>query len=133
MEMEERQKYRELELELKKMELEERKMQRQERQREREIELRKMELEHRIGLAASQPTFDVSKHIRFVPPFQEKEVDIFLHFEKIAKNLKWPKEHWTLLLQSVLTGKARDIYTQLSVGQSSSYETVKIAFSNRMN
>ena len=49
----------------------------------------------------------------------------FLHFEKIAQNLKWPKEHWTLLLQSVLIGKARDVYTQLSVGQSSSYETVK--------
>ena len=48
-----------------------------------------------------------------------------MHFEKIANNLKWPKEHWILLLQSVLTGKARAIYTQLSVGQSSSYETVK--------
>ena len=40
--------------------------------------------------------FDVTKHIRLVPPFQEKEVDkYFLHFEKVAENLKWPKEHWT--------------------------------------
>ena len=47
--------------------------------------------------------FDVTKHIRLVPPFQEKEVDkYFLHFEKVAENLNWPKEHWTLLLQSVL-------------------------------
>ena len=53
--------------------------------------------------------FDVTKHIRFVPPFQEKEVDkYFLHFEKVAENLKWPKEHWNLLLQSVVTGKARE-------------------------
>ena len=39
--------------------------------------------------------------------------------------MKRPKENWTLLLQSVLIGKARDVYTQLSVKQSSSYETVK--------
>ena len=38
--------------------------------------------------------FDVTKHIRLVPPFQEKEVDkYFLHFEKVAENLNWPKEH----------------------------------------
>ena len=70
--------------------------------------------------------FDVTKHIRLVPPFQEKEVDkYFLHFEKVAENLKWPKEHWTLLLQSVVIGKAREIYTQLPLDQSSDYDTVK--------
>ena len=72
----------ERELELKKMEREERQKEREleERKMEREIELRKMELEHKIALAASQPTFNVSKHIRFVPPFQEKEVDTFFAF-----------------------------------------------------
>ena len=70
--------------------------------------------------------FDVTKHIRLVPPFQEKEVDkYFLHFEKVAENLNWPKEHWTLPLQSVLIGKAREIYIQLGVEQSHHYETVK--------
>ena len=71
-------------------------------------------------------TFDVTKHIKLVPPCQEKEVDkYFLHFEKVAENLNWPKEHWTLLLQSVLIGKAREIYTQLGVERSRHYETVK--------
>ena len=70
--------------------------------------------------------FDVTKHIRHVPPFQEKEVDKhFLHFEKVAENLKLPKEHWTLLLQSVVIGKARGIYTQLSLEQSSDHDKVK--------
>ena len=70
--------------------------------------------------------FDLAKHIRRVPPFQEKEVDkYFLHFEKVTENLNWPKEHWTLLLQSVLIGKAREIYTQLDVEQNHHYETVK--------
>ena len=58
--------------------------------------------------------FDVTKHIRLVPPFQEKEVDkYFLHFEKVCRKLKLAKKHWTLLLQSVLIGKAREIYIQL--------------------
>ena len=70
--------------------------------------------------------FDITTHIRLVPPFQEKEVDkYFLHFEKVAENLNWPKEHWTLLLQSVLIGKACEIYTQLAVEQIHHYETVK--------
>ena len=70
--------------------------------------------------------FDVTKHIRLVPPFQEKEVDkYFLHFERVAENLNWPKEHWTLLLQSVLVGRAREIYIELGVEQSHHYETVK--------
>ena len=74
----------------------------------------------------SGKSFDVTKHIRLVPPFQEKEVDkYFLHFEKVAENLKWPREHWTLLLQSVVIGKAREIYTQLSLEQSSDYDKVK--------
>ena len=70
--------------------------------------------------------FDLTKHIRLVPPFQEKEVDkYFLHFEKVAETLKCPKEHWTLLLQSVVICKAREIYTQLSLEQSSDFDKVK--------
>ena len=69
--------------------------------------------------------FDVTKHILQVSPFQEKEVNkYFLHFEKVAENLKWPKEHWSLLLQSVVIGKARELYTQLSFQQSSDYDNV---------
>ena len=40
--------------------------------------------------------------------------------------LKWPKER-VLLLQSVLVGKAKEIYGSLSVEQSSNYEHVKEA------
>ena len=95
-----------------------------------ELKMKELELE---GKSKSQPLpldsgifFDVTKHIRLVPPFQEKEVDkYFLHFEKVAENLKWPREHWTLLLQSVVIGKAREIYTQLSLEQSSDYDKVK--------
>ena len=108
----------------------EREREREEREKERESQLRMREIE--MQERANQPkqkieyNFDVTKHIRLVPPFQEKEVDkYFLHFEKVAENLNWPKEHWTLLLQSVLIGKAREIYIQLGVEQSHHYETVK--------
>ena len=61
-----------------------------------------------------------------VPSFQEQDVDkYFLHFEKVVENLKWPKENWPLLLQSILIGKASKIYTQLLVEQASNYDSIK--------
>ena len=123
-----------LAMEKENLEMEERiqkeKIEQAEKEKERQYNLRMKELEMQ-DKAKTKPLdlgthFDVTKHIRLVPPFQEKEVDkYFLHFEKVAENLKWPKEHWTLLLQSVVIGKAREIYTQLSLEQSSDYDKVK--------
>ena len=137
-EREEREKEREREREERENERErereerekEREREREEREKEREFQLKMREIEMQERANQSKQkieyNFDVTKHIRLVPPFQEKEVDkYFLHFEKVAENLNWPKEHWTLLLQSVLIGKAREIYIQLSVEQSHHYETVK--------
>ena len=121
LELQDKEREREAQLKLKEMEL---------RERELAIQLKMKELE---VAAASPPTptrepagLDVSKYVRFVPPFQEKEVDkYFLHFEKVASSLLWPKEMWTLLLQSSLLGKAHEAYSALSVDQSSDYDTVK--------
>ena len=128
-EWKEREKERERESE-REREREEREREREERGEREKIRERMREIE--MQERANQPmqkieyNFDVTKRIRLVPPFQEKEVDkYFLHFEKVAEDLNWPKEHWTLLLQSVLIGKAREIYTQLDVEQSHHYETVK--------
>ena len=104
------------------------------REKELTIQLKLRELESRpvspLPTSATAPTagFDVSKHIRLVPPFQEKELDkYFVHFEKIANSLEWPQEVWTLLLQSVLTGKAREIYSALPVEKSAQYKEVRQA------
>ena len=118
-----------------------REMEEKERERQERIEIEKEMLEFQLKMKElelqdknkpktlpldTSKTFDVTKHIRLILPFQEKEVDkYFLHFEKVAENLKWPKEHWTLLLQSIVIGKARKIYTQLSLKQSSNYDKVK--------
>ena len=41
------------------------------------------------------------------------------HFEEVEENLKWLKEHWTLLkLQSFVIGKAREVHldkTQINI------------------
>ena len=134
LEMEEREKEKERQIQRERLEMEERiqkeKLEQAEKEKERQYNLRMKELEMQ-DRAKTKPLnlgthFDVTKHIRLVPPFQEKEVDkYFLHFEKVAENLKWPKEHWTLLLQSVVIGKAREMYTQLSLEQSSDYDKVK--------
>ena len=95
-----------------------------------EYEMKQLELQANLGsdpsVEKSSVKFDVTKHIKFVPPFQQADVDkYFLHFEKVAGNLKWPKEYWVMLLQSVLVGKAREIYIQLGVEQAANYDTVK--------
>ena len=41
--------------------------------------------------------------------------------------MKWPKESWTFLLQSVFIGKGRDIYASLSIEQCQNYDVVKKA------
>ena len=128
LEMEEREKEKQREMEREKLEQQER-IEIEKEKLHFELKMKELELE---GKSKSKPlpldsgkSFDVTKHIRLVPPFQEKEVDkYFLHFEKVAENLKWPREHWTLLLQSVVIGKAREIYTQLSLEQSSDYDKV---------
>ena len=123
LEREERMQKEKLAMEKQKLEMEEKEKERQYNLRMKEIEMQDKVNTKPLDLGTH---FDVTKHIRLVPPFQEKEVDkYFLHFEKVAENLKWPKEHWTLLLPSVVIGKAREIYTQLSLEQSSDYGKVK--------
>ena len=87
--LQDRERERESQLRLKELEI---------RQKELSVQLQMRELETPPAVAprptgTSTPQFDISKHIRFVPPFQEKEVDkYFLHYEKIAMSLEWPRE-----------------------------------------
>ena len=95
---------------------------------EAKVQMEKDKLEKQGSSGASSHSgFDATKNIRLVPKFEEKEVDkYFLHFEKIAESLKWPKESWTLLLQSVFVGKAREICSSLSIEQCQNYDAVKM-------
>ena len=76
------------------------------------VQLKTKELELDTTTSGTSEQFNVTRHIRFVPLFQETEPDkYFLHFEKTATSLSWPKKTWTLLLQSVLVGKAQEAYS----------------------
>ena len=104
---------------------EEKEKERQERERERQIQIQEREKERQFELEklklqqSNHPTgqsFDVIKNFQAVSSFQEDDVNMFfLHFEKLATNLNWPKDHWTILLQKAFVGKAREVFAQLSV------------------
>ncbi|KAJ8021800.1 hypothetical protein HOLleu_39097 [Holothuria leucospilota] len=111
-------------------EKEEREMQRE--AREHEFRLKQLELgvikasDPKIGLDTGG--FDVSKHVKFVPKFQEDNVEKFFnHFEKLGEQLKWPRDKWSILIQSNFTGKAQEVYSALSIEDSMDYDKVKKA------
>ncbi len=132
--MKERAVEREHQLGMRRMELEFEK-----EREERAFQIKKLELELAAKTVevsqanvqhanAVEPVFDVHRNMRLVPPFSEKEVDkYFYHFESVALSMKWPKSFWTLLLQCVFTGKAREVYSALSLEQSGEYDVVKSA------
>ncbi|XP_063963929.1 uncharacterized protein LOC135156194 [Lytechinus pictus] len=113
------------------------------RLKELELEIAKVELEReqvvlrrehenareREEIRQVKSDFDVAKHVRMVPVFQEgEEIEkYFFHFEKVAVSLSWPQEKWSHLLQSQLKGKARDAYSALSVDDAGRYDVVKAA------
>uniref|UniRef100_UPI00358F8B9D capping protein inhibiting regulator of actin dynamics-like n=1 Tax=Myxine glutinosa TaxID=7769 RepID=UPI00358F8B9D len=122
-----------------------RELEAEERKAERELKERDMELRQEIkfkelelmrergeapplltGSTPNQKTWDVGRHVRLVLPFSEKEVaKFFPHFEKVARQLNWPEEAWTILVQSVLVGKAQEIYSALPMDQCADYEVLK--------
>ncbi|KAK3085547.1 hypothetical protein FSP39_005150 [Pinctada imbricata] len=131
-EREEKERQFEKEEKIRQFEREKEEREKQERMHEKELqfELEKLKLEKS---AKENPVpspvkseFDAAKNIRLVPKFQEKSVDkYFPRFEKIAANLKWPRDFWPTLLQSVLIGKAAEVYSALSIAESSDFDKVK--------
>ena len=135
LEYEDREKERERQERIQKEEREER-MQREQIEKDERMHREKLDFElQKLKLEKGQENpvpshvkseFDAAKNIRLVPKFQEKSVDkYFPQFEKIAANLKWPREFWPTLLQSVLIGKAAEVYSALSLAESSDYDKVK--------
>ena len=101
--------YKSIQLKLKELEIWEIELAIEYKAKEIELEKAKSKVATPVD---TETVVDVGKHFRFVPPFQEVEVDkYYMHFEKIAASLKWPEEIWTVLLQSVLIGKARDLFS----------------------
>ncbi|KAK0152465.1 hypothetical protein N1851_006016 [Merluccius polli] len=110
------------------LKLQELKVQAREQELASQLEIAKLQLEaKKDGVDIPlRPSFDVARHIKLVPQFVEKDVDrYFIHFERVATSLSWPRYAWPLLLQCVLVGRAQQVYSSLSVDQSADYEGVK--------
>ncbi len=66
--------------------------------------------------------FDPSKPIKLVPPVRESEVDAyFIAFERIAAKLIWPRDMWALMMQCSLMGKMQEVYSALPIDDSLNY------------
>ena len=87
----------------------------------RELELKTEREKHDLELKAEQEKalLEAEKD----PAAREHE----LKMASLGKHLPSDKARWVLLLQSVLVGKAQEIYGSLSVEHSSNYEQVKEA------
>merc|ERR1711911_194656 len=110
------------------MEMENKRMEMEMESKER-IEIERLRTQHSAPQQIrDNDRFDPARNIRLVPKFIERSVEkYFPQFEKVAENLNWPRQAWTTLLQSVLVGKAAEVYSAMSVTDSSDYEKVKTA------
>ena len=94
---------------------------------QQETRLREVDLVRR-GREGSHESFEVTKQARLVPKFEEANVDeYFAHFERTTLNLGWPRKCWSMLLQTVLTGKAQKAYATLPTENCADYELLKAA------
>ncbi|XP_061744139.1 uncharacterized protein LOC133543542 [Nerophis ophidion] len=66
--------------------------------------------------------------VKYVPKFDERDPDVFFSlFEQMASDKKWSEEDRTVLLQTVLVGRAREAYLALTPVDRHKYAEVKKA------
>ena len=83
-----------------------------------------------VGHTEDTDSFRMSSAIKFVPKFQEQDLEQFLfNFEKSMEIYNFPKDKWTALIHTKLTGKASKVFSALSIEQCKDYDVVKAAFS----
>lgn len=59
---------------------------------------------------------DLVSNLRWVPRFSEKDPEIFISlFERVARCFGWPDVDNMVMLACVMTGKAQEVYSALSV------------------
>src|SRR6218665_106397 len=80
------------------------------------------------GHTEDTDSFRMSSAIKFVPKFQEQDLEKFLlNFEKSMEIHNFPKDKWTALIHTKLTGKASKVFSTLSTEQCKNYDIVKAA------
>src|ERR1043165_753399 len=100
-----------------------------EKQRQYELELKRIEAkvlnpspEH------DKDVFRMASAVKFVPKFDEANIEhYFVSFEKAMTIHKFPRDKWTALLHPQLTGKAQQVFSELSLEGCQDYDTLKQA------
>ena len=98
-----------------------------------ELELKSLELQHQSGtVSAGTPAqrvdFRIIDAARMVPKFDSSDLENYLlSFERICAVNSWPKQHWSAILQTQLTGKALKVFAELSEQDCSNYDVLKKA------
>ena len=93
------------------------------------LKIRKLQLASATPIPTTICTeFDVSKQIHLLPHSRWlKLIRTSYISKKITSSLEWLRNIWTLLRQSLLLGKAQEVYSALLVDHSSDYDVLKSA------
>ena len=110
-------------------------MEEKERERRHQLELKRLELEARRRQEETSVPHDNPKaKIPNLPKFIDgkDELDSYLlRFERFAKTHKWDKSTWASSLSALLTGNALQVYGRLSDEAARDYDTLKKALYRR--
>ena len=111
------------------MELEKLEMDDKEKARQHEINLKRLDQNLPVVTDPIQNDgFRLSGAIKFVPPFDDVDMTQFLNaFEKAMAIHNFPKDKWTQLIHTKLTGKAQKFFAELGVEACLDYDTLKAA------
>ena len=121
---------RQVEAEKRQAEKEAMELEHKERMLDKEIELAKIKGEH----GNNGNGHNVSKaRAPKLPSYSEKDdLDAYLErFERFATCQKWAKEDWAVNLSALLTGKALEVYSRLSVADAEDFDKLKAALLKR--
>ena len=93
---------------------------------DKELEIKEMELQCQqaqvqatASSATTPPPRNTDAKSPKLPSFidEKDELDSYLlRFERHAENASWEKDTWAIKLSALLTGRAMDVYTRMSLG-----------------
>ena len=98
-------------------------------ERAHELAVRELEVSNpHTGQRPLAPVFRLDTVIKFIPKFQEKNVEEYLiAFEKICEVNDWPRDKYASILQPSLIGKGIKFFSELPGDSCKDYPTLKAA------
>ncbi|KAJ8035007.1 hypothetical protein HOLleu_22079 [Holothuria leucospilota] len=94
---------------------------------EREMQMQKEKEEREMQMQREKEAREHKFRLKQLEVGEDNVEKFFNHFEKLGEQLKWPRDKWSILIQSNFTGKAQEVYSALSIEDSMNYDKVKKA------